>query len=245
MKLSSTAIAVVVVVAFAGGVLGAQVAGVWQTEGSKTPARLATGAFAGEYDPADIRGSYSFGDIGEAFEVPVSALAAAYGVGNTDNPEAILVKTLEEAFEGLHEELEIGTDSVRLFVAKYLDRPITVADSTGIPETAIPILEERGTVDPELLSRVVVLPTEATDAVAAAPDAARAPEEEEREERTIRGMTTFAELLGWGVAEEDLEAVFSGSIGPPSAALRDYAKEVGVEFSVVKDRIQALVDETQ
>ncbi len=58
-------------------------------------------------------------------------------------------------------------------------------------------------------------------------------------------MTTFAELLGWGVAEEDLEAVFGGSIGPPSAALRDYAKEVGVEFSVVKDRIQALVDETQ
>ncbi len=138
MKLSSTAIAVVVVVAFAGGVLGAQVAGVWQTEGSKTPARLATGAFAGEYDPADIRGSYSFGDIGEAFEVPVSALAAAYGVGNTDNPEAILVKTLEEAFEGLHEELEIGTDSVRLFVAKYLDRPITSPTRREFPRPLYP-----------------------------------------------------------------------------------------------------------
>jgi hypothetical protein len=241
MKLSSTAIAVVVVVAFAGGVLGAQVAGVWQTESSKVPARYADGDFAGEYDPADIRGSYSFGDIEEAFDVPVSALAEAYGVGDTDNPAAVQVKTLEEAFEGLHEELEIGTDSVRLFVARYLDRPIAVADSTGIPEAAIPILEGRGTVDGDLLSRVVALPAEATAGVAAAPES----EEEEREDRSIRGMTTFAELLGWGVAEEDLAELFGGSIGPESVALRDYAKEVGIEFSVVKDRIQALVDETQ
>lgn len=241
MKLSSMAIAVVVVVAFAGGVLGAQVAGVWRTEGSKTPARLTTGAFAGEYDPGDIRGSYSFGDIETAFDVPVRALAEAYGVADANNPGAILVKTLEEAFEGAHEELEIGTDSVRLFVAKYLNRPITVADSTGIPKTAIPILEERGTVDDDLRSRVVALPAEARAGVVAAPP----PDEEERDERSIRGMTTFAELLGWGVAEEDLGAVFGGSIGPGSAALRDYAKEVGMEFSVVKDQIQALVNETQ
>lgn len=242
MKLSNTAIAVVVVVAFAGGVLGAQMAGVWQTESSKIPARYADGDFAGEYDPADIRGSYSFGDIEEAFDVPVAALAKAYGVGDVDNPGAVQVKTLEEAFEGLHEELEIGTDSVRLFVAKYLDRPITVADSTGIPETAIPILEERGTVDDDLLSRIVALPAEATTGVAADPPPE---EEEEREDRTIRGMTTFAELLGWGVPEEDLAELFGGSIGPGSAALRDYAKEVGMEFSVVKEQIQALVDETQ
>lgn len=243
MKLSNIMIAAVVVVAFAGGVLGAQIAGVWQTESSKIPATYAEGEFAGEYNPADIRGSYSFGDIEKAFDVPVSSLAEAYGAGDLENPAAVLVKSLEEGYEGVHDSLEIGTDSVRLFVARYLDRPITVADTTGIPDTAIPILQQRGTVDEELLARVVVLPGDLLPLVGTLPEAEDTPEESE--ERTVKGMTTIGELLIWGVPEAEIEQLFGGDIGPGNTVLRDFAAEQGVEFSSIKTQLQALVDENQ
>lgn len=243
MKLSNTMIAVVVIVAFAGGVLGAQIAGVWQTESSKIPARYSEGDFAGEYNPADIRGSYSFGDIEEAFDVPVMALAQAYGAVDVENPATVLVKSLEESYEGAHETLEIGTDSVRLFVARYLDRPITVADTTGIPDTAIPILRERGTVDDELLARVVALPGDLTLSVGTL--SGTNDTSDDGDERTVKGMTTIGELLSWGVTEAEIAELFGGEVGPGNTVLRDFASSQGIEFSSVKTQLQELVDKKQ
>ena len=244
MKLSNLMIAAVVIVAFAGGVLGAQIAGVWRTESSKIPATYAEGEFAGQYNPADIRGSYSFGDIEEAFDIPVAALAQAYGFADVESPAGVLVKNLEESYEGVHDELEIGTDSVRLFVARYLDLPITVADTTGIPDTAIPILRERGTVDGELAARVVVIPDGLALTVGTLPaEADDTPDS--TEERTVKGMTTIGELLTWGIAVEEIERLFGGEIGPGNTVLRDFASAQGVEFSSIKAELQELVDKKQ
>ena len=39
---------------------------------------IKTGEFAGQYNPADIRGSYTFDDISNAFEIPIEDLGKAF-----------------------------------------------------------------------------------------------------------------------------------------------------------------------
>ena len=56
---------IIIFVFIFGGIAITSVTGYWQTSSSKIPAKYQGGEFAGQYDPADIRGSYSFGEISE------------------------------------------------------------------------------------------------------------------------------------------------------------------------------------
>ena len=98
MTLRSKHVVPIVLAVFILGIGGTMIFNLWQTTSSKVPATYSSGEFAGEYNPADIRGSYSFGDIEEAFAVPVTALAEAFAVVDTENPAAFLCKSLEELY---------------------------------------------------------------------------------------------------------------------------------------------------
>lgn len=182
MKVNGTVLAAVVPIAMVAGVALGMATGWWQTESSKTPMLIQEGAFAGEPNPADIRGSYSLEDIGTAFEVPVEVLAAAFLVDTEPNPGAIQVKEFEERFgvlpgapavdatgapaeAGVLGDREIGTDAMRLFVAAYRGLPYEPEADTGILPTALAVIESAGTASPEELAalrdRLVVLPTDA------------------------------------------------------------------------------------
>ena len=54
--------------------------GMWKTESEKQPIKFTTGEFAGQNNPDDIRGSYTFGDIQNNFEITVETLARAFDV---------------------------------------------------------------------------------------------------------------------------------------------------------------------
>ena len=54
--------------------------GWWQTESTKEAAVFTSGEFAGQANPADIRGSYTFGDVEKNFGIPAALLAQAFGV---------------------------------------------------------------------------------------------------------------------------------------------------------------------
>jgi hypothetical protein len=97
-----------------GGILFSSALGWWSTVSSKTPATYTEGEFAGQADPADIRGSYTLGDIERNFDVPMEVLAQAFAV-QSDDLAAFQVKSLEEQYA--ESPVEIGTSSVRLFVA--------------------------------------------------------------------------------------------------------------------------------
>jgi len=142
MTLRSKHIVPIVLAAFIVGIGGTMIFNLWQTTSSKVPATYTSGEFAGEYNPADIRGSYSFGDIEEAFAVPVAALAAAFAVDDTENPAAFLSKSLEDLY-GVMENGEVGTDSVRWFVALYTGLPYSPEEDTLLPSTALSVLQER------------------------------------------------------------------------------------------------------
>jgi hypothetical protein len=114
--------------------------GYWATESDKIPQKLDVVSATGEYDPADIRGSYTMGEISNLYGVPLEDLAGAFLI-KMDEAEGFQVKSLETAFE--NSNVEIGTASVRLFVAWYKSLPFAQTGEDFLPEPAVLILKEQ------------------------------------------------------------------------------------------------------
>ena len=241
MKLKANILAISVMVLFFGGILLSSSMGWWLTESSKEAATFTEGEFAGLPNPADIRGSYSFGDVQANFGVPAEVLAQAFSL-DTGDPAAFPVKELEAQYED--SEVEIGTASVRLFVALYTGLPYDLTLETSfLTENAVQILQTRELTAEQnnyLSSHTVTL--DALPTVEAVVEAAPVVEEEESD-TFIKGKTTFAEVLSWGVTQEQIEAV----LGLPMPAenltvIKDFVLENGLDFETVKTELQALVD---
>jgi hypothetical protein len=241
MKLKSKHIAPIVLAFFIIGIAGTMLLNLWSTELEKEPARYISGEFEGEYDPSDIRGSYTFADINKAFEIPVEDLAKAFGFTNAPDPNIIKAKDLEETFGEL-EQGELGTDSIRLFVALYKELPFTPEDETLIPGSAVSILKSKVNLTEEqkaiLKDRTISLselrPSENEG------ESLATTEHETSEEVEIKGKTTFQELLDFGITQEEIEKIFGMPMGKPGETLRDYATNNGVEFSEFKTALEEL-----
>ncbi|MEM5774011.1 MAG: hypothetical protein AAGU05_03345, partial [Anaerolineaceae bacterium] len=137
MKLNSFSLAAAVLVLLFGGIGFSTAMNWWQTETNLVPAVFAEGVAAGQYNPADIRGSYSFGDVSELFCIPLSDLQIAFRLPDDQDPASFPLKTLETISEDL--AVDVGTASVRLFVAFYLGLPydlVTNEEAFLFPEAA-------------------------------------------------------------------------------------------------------------
>jgi hypothetical protein len=251
MTLRSKHIVPIVLAAFIVGIGGTMILNLWRTTSSKVPATYTAGEFAGEYDPADIRGSYSFGDIEEAFAVPVAALAKAFAVEDTENPAAFLCKSLEDLY-GATEQGEVGTDSVRWFVALYTGLPYSPEDDTLLPSTSISVLQDRLTeAELEIVRAKTVNLSALSESVPEASQAADSQTAEQTDTHTeteageVKGNTTFGELLSWGVSKDAIEEILGLPIGKAGVTVRDYCIENGIEFSTVKTALQEAVDQVQ
>jgi hypothetical protein len=274
ISIKSRHLAIVVPVVFAAGIGLTMAFNLWKTETDKVPTAYTKGEFAGQANPADIRGSYTLADVAKAFPVPLEDLARAFGV--TENTAAFQVKALEGAFEGLPDSWEIGTDSVRLFVARYLGLPFEPAATTALPPAAVAVLEEKGGLSPQMLAGLkarvaggeaaanagspaaagpapqpaLPTPTATSTAAAGSPAPATAPASPSStaehasttEDRTVKGKTTFKELIDWGVSETDIRKAFGGDMGGAGVALKDFCAQKGIEFTAVKTALQNLVN---
>lgn len=133
MRIGKAGILISIVVIVFGGIAVSDALGLWVTESTKEPVKIASGEFKGLSDPNDIRGSYTFADIEKSFSVKVASLAEAFGIEGTDEEKASYkCNGLEEKYAGLSQE--IGTDSVRLFVGLAAGLP--VEKGSYLPETA-------------------------------------------------------------------------------------------------------------
>lgn len=128
-------------VIFVGGIVLTSVTGLWQTQSDKTPKKLTEVEDGQSYDPADIRGSFTFGEISSLYGVPLEDLAKAFGV-EQQAAESFPCKDLETVNES--PDYEVGTASMRLFVAYYLGLPYETTEATYLPQTAIGIIREYG-----------------------------------------------------------------------------------------------------
>lgn len=128
-------------VIFVGGIVLTSVTGLWQTQSDKTPKKLTEVEGGQSYDPADIRGSFTFGEISSLYGVPLEDLAQAFGV-EQKAAESFLCKDLETVNE--NPNYEVGTASMRLFVAYYLGLPYETTEATYLSQAAIEIIRENG-----------------------------------------------------------------------------------------------------
>jgi hypothetical protein len=241
MTINSKSLAMIVLLAIFGGITFSSAMGWWVTESTKVPVTFTEGEFAGQANPADIRGSYTFGDITNSFDVTPEILAQAFGMTG-DDPAAFAIKELEAIY--LDSGYEIGTVSVRLFVAWYTGLPF---DPTGqeifLPHSAAELLLAKGNLSPDQVAYLeahtveVGMPAQET-----APATAAVPSTNTSTETTIKGKTTFGELLVWGVPQAVIEQIIGGPLPDPAMTLKDYAAAQGLDFETLKSALQAEVD---
>lgn len=230
-------VALVAVLTIVLGVGIAKSVGYWKTESSKVPITITEGEFAGEYDPGDIRGSYSFADIQEVFGVPPEMLAAAFLMTGED-PDVILAKDLETTWADLGGDVEVGTGSVRYFTALWTGLPYEPEEDTVLPAAAVEILLAYDKID---TGRAAALMQRAVGPAGGV----QTVEDHEIPDRTVRGLTTFGDLSGWGITPDVWESAFSLPMGSRSTAIKDWATAEGLSMSEVKSQAQAMVDAAQ
>jgi len=176
MRITPRLMAIFVVVILFGGIMLSTGLGYWTTKTAKEPLKFSEGKFAGEYNPADIRGSYTFGDVSTLFEIPIEDLAVAFRVTDKD-VAAVELKTLEERFIDLG--VDLGTSSVRLFTAFYTGLPFELgAEETLLLPEAAALLKEKVTLttqqitylDSHTVSEATALATPETTIITQAPE---------------------------------------------------------------------------
>jgi hypothetical protein len=123
--------------------------GLWVTQSTKVPDKLKQSEYSQKNDPADIRGSYTFSEISKLFNVPVDDLAAAFLV-EEDNAGEFKCKDLEKIFADVPNE--IGTGSVRMFVAFYQGLPYDLSGSTYVTDHAAELLKQKSSITSEQLT---------------------------------------------------------------------------------------------
>lgn len=261
MTLTSKPLAFIVVLVMFGGIGVSSAFGWWETESTKEPAKYTEGEFAGQANPADIRGSYTFGDIANSFDVTPETLAQAFQI-TTNDPATFAIKELENIY--LNSGYEVGTNSVRLFVAYYLGLPF---DTTGqeiyLPKPAANILTNHATLTPEQLayvqSRTVdVRPASLSDVEADSAQGERTASDAESAQSTfeagtsseendyfIKGKTIFGDLIRWGVSKESIEQIIGTSMPDPATKVKDFALANGLDFETIKTQLQAEVDKVK
>lgn len=260
MKLTSKPLAAAIFVILFGGIIFTTWMGWWQTETTREPAKYNEGELAGQYNPADIRGSYTFGDVSNLFEIPMSDLQTAFHLPPGSDPAAVALKDLEFIYSEL--PVEIGTASVRMFTAYYKGLPYEPSEETYLFAEAIDILKQQGHLTPqqtEYLEQHIaydeqaqpVLPDPvlnttplATQEVApqAAQESTPQATEHSPEERKVAGKTTFQNVLDWGVSKETIENILGNPLPPASTVIKDYCSQKGLTFSDIKTRLQEEVD---
>jgi hypothetical protein len=255
MKLNANALAAAIFVLLFGGISVSSALNLWRTESSKVPAAYTAGEAAGQYNPADIRGSYTFGEVSRLFGVPLADLQTAFRLPAGADPGAYPLKSLEEAFTAL--PVEMGTGSVRLFVAFYNGLPydLSVTEDTYLFPEAANVLAKRGKMKPEQAAYLAehIVPEEPAEVLPTAPPAessgaaqpAHTPTVHAAPANTVTGKTTFQDLLNWGLSPSTIEAALGGPAPAPAVLVKDYANSSGLSFSTLKAALQAELDKSR
>ena len=241
MKLQSKTLGLIILVILFGGIFGSSALDLWKTQSTKVPNRLQEGEAAGEYNPEDIRGSYQFGRISDLFDIPLDVMSSAFGLPPGVDAAGFQCGDLESLYGELGDDVEIGTGSVKFFVALYSGIPYELPEDDYLPEQAVEILKNHASLTEE---QIVFLNAHALDVSDIQHDIEIEVEEETRSDgaRIVQGQTTFANLLDWGVPEETIASIIGDEVFNPLSKVRDYCDENGLEFSTIKAALQAEVD---
>ena len=268
MKIKTGVMALLIPAILFGSVLLTSALGLWHTETQRIPVKYADGEAAGEYNPADIRGSYDLGTVSTLFDIPLADLGIAFHVPKDADLATYQLKNLETLWGSVDTSpYEIGTGAVRLFVATYKGLPLEPEEDSGLPDAAVDLILENGMPTDEQrtfleANRVHAVPSN-TDVASALPDTEKEPDppattpapeasasasasaalhDAAETDRKVTGNTTWKDLEDWGVSREDMETVFGQKIKYLATKVKDDCSAAGIPFSSIKEQLQTMVD---
>lgn len=238
MKVKAKQLAIMIFVLFFGGIALTMALQLWNTTTDKEPVKFSDGAFEGAYNPADIRGSYTFQEISDVFEIELDVLFKAFNIPEETDGTVIKSKDLEGLYA--NSMAEVGNSSIQVFVALYKGLPIET-DETYLPLSAKAVLLDSGaqfTADQlQYLETYAIVG--APSETAPATDVAIATEASE--EPAINGTTTVQQALDLGITQEQLETVLGAPMPPTNQTIKDYCSTNGLSFGTIKTALLELL----
>ena len=242
MKLKENILGFIIVILIFGGITTASSLGLWRTTSSKIPITFNEGEFKGEYNPGDIRGSYTLVEVSDLFNVPLNDIAKAFNLLKVEDINSFKAKDFEEIYANLKDQgFEIGTDSLRVFISLYKGLPYELSQDTYLFKEAIDILKEKGNLSKEGLD-FLNSNTISLSAIKTEINNVDSNDYDEEDERVVKGKTTFKDLLNWGISQDDIRDVIGEEMPNHIIVVRDYCQEKGLAFSTVKDALQDKID---
>jgi len=240
MKIKSMIVAFLSVAFIFGGIFIAETFGIWQTESTKQPSKFTEGAYKGMPIPDDIRGSYSFKDIEDAFDIDAVILAKAFNI-TSDDPSSIKAKDIEEVYGELDGNIEIGTGAVKKFVSLYTGLPYE--SDEYLPMTVVDVLKNNDKWNQEMSASIkdYLIDVEFRSELVVN-DLEEISEEEHIEEIGIKGKTTVADAISYGISLEEVEAILGVEVSNENMLIRDICEQNGLSFSTIKQQLNDKID---
>lgn len=241
MKINTLTMGIIILLLIFGGISTTLAMDLWSTTSDKTPAKIKEGYAAGSYNPADIRGSYTFNEVADAFEIDLGVMFEAFNIPSDTDGNEIKTKDLENLYEG--SEAEIGNESVQLFVALYKNLPIEL-DGTYITKNAAKLIlqensqltgEQKNYIETHSVDLTIVSQTDEIDSD-------NISEGTETVERIINGSSTFQNVLDAGVTKEQIEIVINSEMPPTNQTVKNYCIEKGLSFSDIKNKLNEIIE---
>ncbi len=239
MKINILTIGIIIMLAIFGGIGSTLAMDLWSTTSDKTPAKIKDGKAAGSYNPADIRGSYTFKDVSELFKIDLKVLYQAFNIPENTDGTKIKTKDLEMLFDT--SEVEIGNQSVQVFVALYRNLPIELNDTYIPKQAAMLITQENSQLTSDqknyLNTHTIDLSSKKkADSVISNRVAT------EESENVVNGSATFQKVLDSGVTKKQIERIIEADMPPTNQTVRDYCIKNGLSFPDIKDQLNALIE---
>lgn len=240
MKIKAITMGILLFVLIFGGIGATMAVDLWSTTSDKTPAKITSGESAGSYNPADIRGSYTFQQVADLFEIELQVLYTAFNIPAETLGEDIQTKDLETLFAD--SGAEIGNESVQIFVALYKNLPIDL-DETLLPEQAVTlILEENGALTAQQKEYLTTHSVNLSSVTVTVPAETKESTTEETE-NVVNGSATFQKVMDAGITQEQIEKIINDTMPPTNQTVKDYCVEKGLSFSDIKAQLNALIEE--
>lgn len=240
--------ALLILVIIFGGIVVTMAVDIWTTTSDKTPATYKNGAFSGEYNPEDIRGSYTFEEVSTLFDIDLQVLYQAFEISETTNGSEIQTKDLEALYGDIG--VEVGNESVQVFVALYKNLPINLGD-TYLPKQAVDLILKVNTelTDEQLtyledhqveLKKSDTIIEETDNPEPNNDQEALDASKEATEEKLVTGSTTFQQVIDAGITKEQIENIIGKALPPTNQSVKDYCSSEGLSFSTIKDELNRL-----
>lgn len=246
MKIKSLTMGVIIFAIIFGGIGATLAFDLWSTTSGKIPARYKDGRFSGSYNPADIRGSYTFAEVSELFEVDLLTLYKAFNIPSDTLGTELKTKNLEALYEGFG--AEIGNESVQVFVALYKNLPIEL-EGAYLPKQAVALILQANTnlsdEQKEYLAAhtLDIAPERIYEKITSSSTAIEKTEDKAEESKNVvNGSATFQKVLDAGVTKEEVEVIIDAPMPEANKTIKDYCISVGLSFSEVKEKLNALLE---